>query len=40
MHGTIELAEEAGQEAARERAYATPLEDFDPGHPELFKTDS
>jgi len=25
---------------ARVRAYATPLEDFHPGDPELFKTDS
>src|SRR5207342_3388953 len=40
MQGTIELAREAGHEAARERAYATPLQDFDPGDPELFKTDS
>ncbi len=40
MHGTIELASDAGQEAARERAYATPLADLDPGDPELFKTDS
>ena len=30
----------AGQEAARERAYAMPLEDFDPGDPELFRTDT
>src|ERR1700716_1023264 len=40
MHGTIERTEDAGQQAARERAYATPLEAFDPGHPELFRTDS
>src|SRR6266540_1222822 len=45
MHGTIELAQDAQelepqQKAARERAYSIPLEAFDPGHPELFKTDS
>src|SRR5260221_9171017 len=40
MHGTIELADDAGQKAAREQAYATPLADLDPGDPELFKTDS
>ena len=40
MHGTIELAGDAGQDAARARAYATPLADLDPGNPELFKTDS
>ena len=26
--------------AARERAYATPLSDFHPGNPELFRTDT
>jgi len=40
MHGTIELAQNDEQKAARARAYATPLSEFDPGHPELFKTDS
>ena len=35
MHGTIKLAEEA-----RQRAYATPLEQFDVAHPELFRTDT
>ncbi|MBR0693519.1 cytochrome P450 [Bradyrhizobium lablabi] len=39
MHGTIDL-EDATLEAARERAYATPLSEFDPGHPDLFKTDT
>ena len=28
------------REAAREKAYSTPLEDFHPGDPELFRTDS
>jgi cytochrome P450 len=32
MHGTIKRAEEA-----RERAYSTPLEQFDVGHPDLFR---
>ena len=36
MHGTIKPADEE----ARERAYATPLEDFDVGNPELFRTDT
>ncbi len=40
MHGTIELAKDAGLEAARQRAYATPLEELNPGDPELFKTES
>jgi cytochrome P450 len=40
MHGTIDRAEEALQSAARDRAYSIPLEQFDPGHPELFRTDS
>ena len=32
MHGTIKPVEEA-----RERAYSTPLDQLDPGHPDLFK---
>jgi cytochrome P450 len=32
MHGTIKPVEEA-----RERAYSTPLEQFDVGHPDLFR---
>src|SRR5258708_3851009 len=39
MHGTIDLAAGALQ-AARDKAWSTPLEQFDPGDPELFKTDS
>jgi cytochrome P450 len=35
MHGMISSMDEA-----RERAYATPLQDLDVGHPELFRTDS
>src|SRR5476651_1745622 len=40
MHGTIDLVQNSDQNAARERAYTLPLAEFDPGHPELFKTDS
>jgi len=40
MHGTIDLAEDSRQDAARERAFSTPLENFDPGDPELFQSDT
>src|SRR6266403_4732341 len=40
MQGTIDLAAEPHQGAARDRAYCIPLEDIDVGHPELFRTDS
>ena len=40
MHGTIDLAGESHQRAARERAQSIPLGDFDVSHPELFTTDS
>src|SRR5581483_9637090 len=33
--GSVRVSDEA-----RERAYATPLEDFHPGDPELFRTNS
>ncbi len=36
MHGTINPM----MEEARERAYSTPLDDLDVGHPELFRNDS
>ena len=39
MHGTIDLAADTLR-AARDRAWSIPLEQFDPGDPELFKTDS
>jgi cytochrome P450 len=39
MHGTIDLVQNPQQEAARKRAATIPLEEFDPGDPELFKTD-
>ncbi|MGY3288824.1 cytochrome P450 [Bradyrhizobium sp. LM3.6] len=38
MHGTIESA--AKLDALRERATSLPLEQFDPGDPELFRTDT
>jgi cytochrome P450 len=40
MHGTITNARNEVQRAAREKAYATPLSEFHPGNPELFRSDS
>ena len=40
MHGTIDVAADARQQAERERAWSLPLEQFDPGDPELYRTDS
>jgi cytochrome P450 len=40
MHGTIDLVQNSEQNAARERAYSIPLEQFDPGDPELFRSDT
>ena len=40
MHGTIDLAADPHQEAARDKAYSIPLEDIDASHPELFRTDT
>src|SRR6202162_4903068 len=40
MHGTIDSAQDIDQEAARERAYSIPLEQFNPGDPELFRSDT
>ena len=40
MHGTIDAAETIRQKAARDLAYSTQLEDFNPGDPELFRSDS
>jgi cytochrome P450 len=40
MQRIVELAQSEKQKAARERAYSIPLEDFDPGDPELFRTDT
>jgi cytochrome P450 len=40
MHGTIELADNIDQKAAAERAWSLPLEQFNPGDPELFCSDT
>jgi len=40
MHGTIDLAQNARLEEARERACSLPLEEFNPGDPELFRSDT
>jgi cytochrome P450 len=40
MHGTLDIATHPALEAARERAYALPLADFNPGDPELFRSDT
>ncbi len=40
MHGTIDHAGDDHLREAREKAYAMPLADFDPGNPELFRTDT
>jgi len=40
MHGTIDPATDPQQSAARDRAWSIPLEQFDPGDPELYRTDS
>ena len=40
MHGTIDREQDSRQSAARERARSIPIESFDPGDPELFKTDT
>jgi cytochrome P450 len=40
MHGTKSVAADERQRAAREKAYATPLSEFHPGNPELFRTDT
>ena len=47
MHGTldvtrdpVETAQDAAQDAARKRAYALPLADFNPGDPALFRDDT
>ena len=40
MHGTIDLAGNPDQRAAQDRAWSMPLDDFDVGNPELFRTDS
>jgi len=40
VHGTIRAARDERWRAAREKAYAMPLAEFHPGHPELFRSDT
>ena len=40
MHGTIELDDEINRKTAKERAWSLPLEEFNPGDPELFHSDT
>jgi cytochrome P450 len=40
MHGTLDLARQSELEAARDKAYSTPLADFNPGDPDLFRNDT
>ncbi len=40
MHGTIDSAQTINQKAAREMAQSIPLEQFNPGDPELFRADA
>ncbi len=40
MHGTIDVVQDPQQEAARQRVYSTPLEELNPGDPELFRSDT
>jgi cytochrome P450 len=40
MDGTIDLDTRSSQDAARERANSLPLSEFDPGNPELFRSDT
>ena len=40
MHGTNGTSAEQRRRAAREKAYATPLSEFHPGNPELFRSDT
>ena len=40
MHGTIDLVDTTNLDAARERANTLALADYDPGDPELFKSDT
>src|SRR5205809_6984331 len=40
MHGTTSAAAVERRRIAREKAYATPLSEFHPGNPELFRSDT
>ena len=40
MHGTIDSAENINLKAARDTAQSMPLAQFNPGDPELFRSDA
>ena len=40
MHGTLDIASHPALDAARDRAWTLPLADFNPGDPELFRSDT
>ncbi|MFT6670743.1 MAG: cytochrome P450 [Afipia broomeae] len=40
MHGTLDPARHSELNAAREKAYSTPIEQFNPGDPDLFRNDT
>lgn len=40
MHGTPDLARNSELKAARDKAYSTPLADFNPGDPDPFRNDT
>jgi cytochrome P450 len=40
MHGIVDLADKVNRNTARERARSLALADFDPGDPELFRSDT
>jgi cytochrome P450 len=40
MHGTMDFVQNPQHEAAARRAYSIALEEFNPGDPELFRTDT
>jgi cytochrome P450 len=40
MQDTLDVARDDAQTAARQRAYRIPLDEFNPGDPELFRTDT
>lgn len=40
MHGTREATGDSAQAEARAKAYSIPLDEFNPGDPELFRTDT
>ena len=40
MHGTNGTSLDQRRRAARQKAYETPLSEFHPGHPELFRSDT